>query len=113
MLQGPVMRKLLFSLALIIPGVFVFGCSKADLTPVKGPDGQEWVAISCSHGAKNCWKAAAEFCPNGYENADEVQTTHGFLFAKHTRNEMLVRCKAPTAAAEPPHAERHTATTAE
>jgi len=88
-------------LSLIVPAVFGLGCSKADLTPVRGPDGQEWVAISCSHGARSCWEAAAEFCPNGYESADEVQTTHGFLFAKHTRDEMLVHCRAPQAAAGP------------
>jgi hypothetical protein len=72
----------------------VAGCSHA-VTPVKGPDGQEWVAISCSHGAKNCWKAAGEFCPLGYETADEVQSSRGFLFFKHDKDEMLVRCKAP------------------
>ena len=85
--------------SLLIPGLFIVGCSGARLSPVKGPDGQEWVAISCSHRAQNCWEAAASFCPNGYETADEVQSTHGFLF-KHSRDEMLVRCTSPQAAAK-------------
>jgi hypothetical protein len=84
---------------LVISGSLLFGCSSTHLTPVKGPDGQEWVAISCSHGAKNCWKAAADFCPIGYETADEVQSTHGFLFMKHSRDEMLIHCVSPQAAA--------------
>jgi hypothetical protein len=101
------MRKILV-FGLVVSGLFVLGCSKPELTPVKGPDGQEWVAITCSRGAKNCWKAAGEFCPNGYESADEVQsTTHGFLFSTHMRDEMLVRCKSPEASAEPVRASRH------
>jgi hypothetical protein len=89
------MRKFIF-LSLVFPGLFIAGCSEHDLTPLKGPDGQEWVAISCTHGAKNCWKAAGDFCPGGYIAADEVQsTTRHFLFSTHTRDEMLIRCKAP------------------
>ena len=76
-------------------------CSHA-ATPVKGPDGQEWVAITCSHGAKSCWEEAGQFCPLGYETADEVQSSHGFLVFKHQQNEMLVRCKAPPAVAVAP-----------
>jgi hypothetical protein len=88
------MRKLL-SLA-FLTALFTVGCSHRDLTPVKGPDGQEWVAISCRDNASNCWQTAGEFCPNGYEIGDEVQSTsRGFLiFGRHARNEMLIRCKA-------------------
>jgi hypothetical protein len=97
-------------LSFIFSGLAIAGCSQHDLTPLKGPDGQEWVAISCTHGAKNCWKAAGDFCPGGYVAADEVQsTTHGFLFSSHMRDEMLIRCKAPEANAEPQqHASRPT-----
>jgi hypothetical protein len=102
------------SLGFVILGLFVFGCSRANLTAVKGPDGQEWVAISCSHDVKSCWKAAADFCPFGYETADEQQTTHGFLFVRHTRDEMLVHCRSPQAAtAGPSRAPSPTTTTAE
>ncbi|HEY1958828.1 MAG TPA: hypothetical protein VGH28_24610 [Polyangiaceae bacterium] len=77
--------------------LFAVACSQHDLSPIKGPDGQEWVAISCKDSARECWRAAGDFCPGGWETADEVQSrTHGFLiFGHHVRNEMLVRCKAP------------------
>jgi hypothetical protein len=90
------MHKILVASFLLTSLAFV-GCSH--VTPVKGPDGQEWVAVSCSHGAKNCWKTAGEFCPLGYDTADEVQSTRGFLFFKHQTNEMLIHCKPPPAVA--------------
>ena len=81
-------------LSLVFVGLFTAGCSQASLTPLKGPDGQQWVAITCSHDAATCWKAAGNFCPGGYIAADEVQSTHrGFLFSSHMRDEMLIRCK--------------------
>ena len=88
--------------SLFVISAFVsIGCSHT-VTPVKGPDGAEWVAISCSHGAKNCWKTAGEFCPLGYETADEVQSTRGFFVFKHDKDEMLVRCVAPVTVALAP-----------
>jgi hypothetical protein len=97
------MRKLLL-IAAAASALLATACSKPDLMPVKGPDGHEWVAITCSRNARSCWKAAGEFCPNGYESADEVtSTTHGLLFSTHMRDEMLIRCKGPeSAAAEAP-----------
>ena len=87
------MRKII---GLVLVGISILACSRRELTPLKGPDGQEWIAISCTRGAENCWKAAGEFCPNGYINADEVQSTQrGFLFSSHMRDEMLIRCKSP------------------
>ena len=99
------MRNLIIA-SLLVSGLFVLGCSRAELSPIKGPDGQEWVAITCSHGAQNCWKAAADFCPNGYETADEVQSTHGFLLFKHTRDELLARCTSPLAVVGTAHVAR-------
>jgi hypothetical protein len=98
------MRRLLAVGFLFAMGFLVGGCASARLTPVKGPDGQEWVAISCSHGTTSCWEAAADVCPSGYETVDEVQTTHGFLFAKHSREEMLIRCTRLLPAARAEHA---------
>jgi hypothetical protein len=94
--EDALMRNLILA-SLLVSGLLVLGCSRAELSPIKGPDGQEWVAITCSHGAQNCWKAAADFCPNGYETADEVQSTHGFLVFKHTKGELLARCTSPLA----------------
>ena len=96
------MKKLLLSALVVVSSLVVAGCSHSSMTPVKGPDGREWIAISCTHGAKNCWQAAGDFCPLGYEMADEVQSTkHGPLpFSRQDRDEILVHCKAP--AAPPP-----------
>src|SRR6185437_15192043 len=74
------------------------GCSQS-VTPVRGPDGQEWVAVSCSHGEKNCWQAAGEACPLGYDKADEAHSSRGFLFFRRQTNEMLIHCKPPPAVA--------------
>jgi hypothetical protein len=87
------MNKILVA-CFALTSLAVAGCSHS-VTPVRGPDGQAWVAVSCSHGAKNCWKTAGELCPVGYEVADEVQSTRGFLFFKRQTDEMLIRCKAP------------------
>jgi hypothetical protein len=85
--------------ALVVSSLFVVGCS-TQMTPVKGPDGQSWIALSCRDSAKNCWQTAGDYCPAGYDTADEVQsTTHGFLFfGHHSRDEMLIRCRAPETA---------------
>jgi hypothetical protein len=98
------MNKIVAS-AIVVSLFALAGCAR-DASPVKGPDGQEWVAISCSHDARGCWQKAGEFCPTGYEVADEVQSTHGFLLFKHQKEEMLIRCKAAEVAvvALPPHA---------
>jgi hypothetical protein len=74
-----------------------FGCARSEVTSVKGPDGQEWLAISCKDNAQNCWRAAGEVCAGGWETASEVSSqSHGFLFfGRHMRDEMLVRCKTP------------------
>ncbi len=95
------MRKVIVS-SLVGLLLALVGCSHARLTPVRGPDGTEWIAIDCTHGAKNCWEAAAEFCPNGYQTADEVQSSRGFLLFRHSHDEMLVHCTAPVAVAAPP-----------
>ena len=97
------MRKIVFSL-LAVSCLFAVACAQHDLSPIKGPDGQEWVAISCRDNARECWRAAGEFCPGGWETADEIQTrSHGFLiFGHHMKNEMLVRCKAPEVAQTQP-----------
>jgi hypothetical protein len=90
--------KKIFLVAFAISGLFALGCTSHDFTAIKGPDGQEWVAISCKDSVQGCWKVAGDFCPTGYDTADEVQTKgHGFLFfGHHVRNEMLIRCKSPT-----------------
>jgi hypothetical protein len=94
------MRPILFPIIAVF-ALPIAGCFGSSMTPLKGPDGQEWVAISCEHGAKSCWKAAGDFCPGGYIAADEVQSTERHLiFASHTKDEMLIRCKNPGDAAE-------------
>jgi hypothetical protein len=91
------MNKIVMS-AIVASILGIAGCSH-DAAPVRGPDGQEWVALSCSHDARGCWRKAGEFCPTGYDVADEVQSTHGFLFFKHQNEEMLIRCKPALVAA--------------
>jgi hypothetical protein len=95
------MRKI--ALLPILFCLVVVGCTHSSLSALKGPDGQEWVAISCTHSAKNCWQAAGEFCPAGWVVADEVQSTaHGILpFSHHMRDELLIRCKSPSEVAAP------------
>lgn len=66
-----------------------------------GPDGQQWYAITCSHGADNCWEEAQERCPNGYVTDKDHQATtteafgssHSFTAHPAHKGQLLVKCK--------------------
>jgi hypothetical protein len=73
----------------------VAGCSRTHTAPMRGPDGQTWVAISCRGGLENCWKTAGSMCSAGYETTDvhDVATPELLGLGVRQRGEMLVRCK--------------------
>jgi len=49
--------------------VICSGCG-ATVTHVRGPDGQDWIAIDCGGTITNCYESAGEECPSGYEIGD-------------------------------------------
>ena len=77
------------------------GCA-ADATPVRGPDGQTWLSITCRRSQTECYEKAGEECPNGYEVASNSggSSMHAFvaggtLYAgRRYDGEMLVKCKS-------------------
>jgi hypothetical protein len=78
----------------------IAGCSHRGSTSITGPDGQQWYAVTCSHGMHNCWEEASDLCPHGYETADSSQNTSTAAYASGGtfiagpvhRGEMLIRC---------------------
>lgn len=95
------MRSLFVSIFLVFGFV---ACSHSDHTTVVGPDGQPWIAVTCSHGAQNCWREAGEVCPAGYVKADEAASSGEVAVSDNTgghalptqHNQMLIQCKAPS-----------------
>ena len=75
--------------------VSLVACSHNEVTLVRGPDGQAWYGIACSHGAKNCWNTAGDVCPGGYETAESHEVVGGgfLFFGHHERGDMLIHCK--------------------
>ena len=52
-------------------GCLVVACG-ANVTHVRGPDGSdEWLVITCHGSSADCYEAAGEECPDGYQVADQ------------------------------------------
>jgi hypothetical protein len=47
-------------------------CNRVRVEDVRGPDGGDWVQISCKHMDKKCFRTAASICPSGYYFADSA-----------------------------------------
>ena len=85
-------------------------CSYRDSRPMSGPDGRQWLAVTCSHGEDNCWQEAAERCPRGYVTADKAGgitegafATNGTLVTfPQQRGQMLIQCREPQVASMTP-----------
>jgi hypothetical protein len=86
------------------------GCA-ATVTRVRGPDGDDWLAIECKHSAATCYEAAGEACPNGYIIADirhgsAGSVSYGTVTAQRNfgsyqgftreiyEGEMLIKCRS-------------------
>lgn len=75
------------------------GCTSA--RTIRGPDGEAWLAISCTKSQTYCWERAGMECPHGYDVADEQGHGGTMLVANRTSayaaptftGELLVRCK--------------------
>ena len=73
---------------------------------VIGPDGAPWIAVTCSHGAQNCWREAGEVCPGGYVKADQggsagavgIAGRAGGVIVPTQHDQMLIQCKSGAAA---------------
>jgi hypothetical protein len=61
--------------------VICSGCG-ATVTHVRGPDGQDWIAIDCGGTITNCYESAGEECPSGYEIADR-SGAYGSVSSSH------------------------------
>lgn len=66
--------------AAIAGSLSIAGCSTA--TPMRGPQGQQWVFIECdSIGLQFCYEKANEVCPQGYKLVKEVNESTPQIFA--------------------------------
>jgi hypothetical protein len=93
--------KLLLALVVVAASSTTLGCSHRDSRPIVGPDGRQAYAVTCSHGADNCWEEAAERCPHGYttQNDDQkmgtvaVGSSSSLVALPAQRGAMLIECK--------------------
>ena len=67
--------KLALGTAILVATV---ACNRIHVEDVKGPDGGEWVRISCRHMDRRCYQTASRMCPSGFYFADSagVAPTH-------------------------------------
>jgi hypothetical protein len=65
-------RSLLGSAFVALVALSAMACNRVRVEDVRGPDGGEWVRISCKHMDKRCFRAAANICPSGYYFADSA-----------------------------------------
>ena len=99
------MHRLAFAVVVTVLSLLLAslsGCSNRDSRPVTGPDGKQWLAVTCTDGADNCWKEAAERCPRGYVTADSHHSTTtsaigapsgGLVAYPSEQGQMLIRCR--------------------
>jgi hypothetical protein len=52
-------------------------CTRVKVQEVRGADGHDWKAISCSRMNEKCFKTAQRMCPNGYVFAREGESSAG------------------------------------
>ncbi len=104
------------SILLVMFFVSLAGCEHSAATPVRGPDGDTWMSITCRKDQENCYERAGEECPTGYDVASEsgresgaVAMTqnygNGFAMtnvATKYRGNLLIKCKGSHAPAKGP-----------
>jgi hypothetical protein len=100
----------LASLLFTVIAIGSVACSYRDSRPMTGPDGRQWLAVTCTHGADNCWQEAADRCPRGYVTAEQDHSTTPGTFGNggtlvtvtQQRGEMLIQCREPPVAPPAP-----------
>lgn len=80
------------------------GCA-ASSQHFRGPDGSDWVSISCRRNQGNCYEEAGLTCPNGYQVQDQSGRQGAVAISSYNRyggsttvvptyrGEMIVKCK--------------------
>src|SRR4051794_18578674 len=70
--MSPMARSLLGFTLVALVALSAVACNRVKVQDVQGPDGGEWVRISCKHMDQKCYRVAANMCPNGYYFADSA-----------------------------------------
>jgi hypothetical protein len=70
-------------------------CNRVKVQDVQGPDGGEWVRISCKHMDKRCFQVAANICPSGYYFADSAGPAPNRAREVDGDDEESIRASAP------------------
>ena len=70
-------------------------CNRVHVEDVRGPDGADWVRISCRRMDKKCFRAAANLCPSGYYFADSAGPAPAGARDVDADDEASVRASAP------------------
>jgi hypothetical protein len=109
MVQHARLRSVLVLFCFSFFGSSSLACgTRVKVEEVRGPQGGEWKAISCSRMNEKCFKTAERLCPNGYvfarahetapPNAEGTVTTlppqdewRGDMYSKKP-GKLLVRC---------------------
>ena len=96
---------------ILLAGLALLGAAcataRTHVAHVRGPDGDNWVAISCSQGQSFCLEAAGLECPGGYISGENVNGVGVFgpdgnnpspppVYVVDPRIwNMFIKCKAP------------------
>jgi len=81
--------------ALALVALSAVACNRVKVQDVRGPDGGEWVRISCKHMDQKCFKTAATICPTGYYFADSAGPAPAHARSVSADDEESVRASAP------------------
>jgi len=83
-------------------GLLASACTPVVTEPVRGPDGTQWVSMTCAGGMQDCWREAGEECPQGYVVADSATLTTAGALYDSTTAQMLFQCRDPAARPDGP-----------
>ena len=88
-------RSLLGLAVLALVALSAVACNRVRVEDVRGPDGGEWVRISCKHMDQKCFRTAATMCPSGYYFADSAGPAPAQAREVDGDDEASVRASAP------------------
>lgn len=88
-------RSVLGFASFVLVALSAVACNRVRVEDVRGPDGGEWVRISCKHMDKKCFRTAASLCPSGYYFADSAGPAPSPAREIDGDDEASVRASAP------------------
>jgi hypothetical protein len=82
---------------IVLSVVLLAGCA-TQAREMRGPSGKRAFSISCKRGIENCYQAASDRCPAGYDLVSAGQKTKGYVSTGYavlpvSQDNIFVECK--------------------